>query len=139
MRRSLLAAAFVLACAASPSGRPADPGAASQATGVASPEADAGALVYARYCSACHGVDAKGRTELAMAFKKPPPDLTRIAARRGGWFPDVFVREIVDGRLLPHGDRIMPVWGHVLTERELSLVTEHLRSLQVQEDGTTAP
>ena len=135
MRRCLLAAVLLLACAARPGEPRPDPGTAAPATR----SSEAGAALYARYCSACHGVDARGRTELAMAFRKPPPDLTRIAARRGGWFPDVFVREIVDGRLLPHGDRVMPVWGHVLTERELSLVTEHLRSLQVQEDGTTSP
>jgi len=49
----------------------------------------------------------------AAALTTPPADLTRIAARRGGSFPDGEVARFVDGRFdLPaHGTREMPVWG----------------------------
>jgi hypothetical protein len=60
----------------------------------------------------------------------PTPDLTRIAARRKGWFPEVTVREIVDRRYAAHGPREMPVWGNLLTQDELVAITEHLYSLQ---------
>lgn len=41
------------------------------------------------------------------------PDLTRIAARRGGRFPEDEVARIIDGLspLAAHGTRHMPVWG----------------------------
>jgi hypothetical protein len=43
-----------------------------------------------------------------------PPDLTRIAARRGGVFPEDEIFRIVDGQadLAAHGPRHMPVWGY---------------------------
>jgi hypothetical protein len=44
----------------------------------------------------------------------PAPDLTRIAARRDGHFPDAEIRRIVDGQsredLTPN--RHMPIWGY---------------------------
>jgi hypothetical protein len=44
------------------------------------------------------------------------PDLTGIAARRGGQFPEERIRQIIDGRtgLAAHGAREMPVWGNDL-------------------------
>jgi mono/diheme cytochrome c family protein len=98
-----------------------------------SAESKAGKDLYIRYCASCHGVDAKGGTALSKLMSIPTPDLTRIAARRNGWFPEVVVREIVDGRYAAHGPREMPVWGTLLTQDELIAITEHLYSLQ--EDG----
>ena len=42
------------------------------------------------------------------------PDLTLIASRRGGVFPESEVYRIVDGQadLSAHGPRHMPVWGY---------------------------
>jgi mono/diheme cytochrome c family protein len=94
-------------------------------------ETPPGQELYRRHCASCHGVDARGGTALAKLMSIPTPDLTRIAVRREGWFPEVTVREIVDGRYAAHGERTMPVWGSVLTEEELIAVTEHLYSLQV--------
>jgi hypothetical protein len=47
------------------------------------------------------------------------PDLTELAKRSGGRFPEERVREIVDGRavLAAHGTRPMPVWGYELEAR----------------------
>jgi hypothetical protein len=41
------------------------------------------------------------------------PDLTLLARRHGGTFPEDEVRKIIDGRttLPPHGSREMSVWG----------------------------
>ena len=69
------------------------------------------------------------------AFLAPPPDLTRIAERRGGWFPEVLVREFIDGRFAVHGTRTMPVWGQTLDEAQLIALTEHLFALQVQTES----
>ncbi|MBW2269113.1 MAG: cytochrome c [Deltaproteobacteria bacterium] len=89
-----------------------------------------GAALYERHCSSCHGADGTGRTPLSMLLRTPPPDLTLIAARRDGWFPDGVIRQILDGRMPAHGARDMPVWGRVLSHEELVAITDHLRSMQ---------
>ncbi len=91
---------------------------------------ESGKVLYEKYCAACHGIDGRGGTELAKLFKKEPPDLTRIATRRGGWFNEVLVKEIVDGRFPAHGEREMPVWAETLTRDQITLITEHLYSIQ---------
>jgi hypothetical protein len=50
---------------------------------------------------------------VAPALVKKPPDLTSIAKRAGGKFPEERVRSTIDGRteLAAHGARDMPVWG----------------------------
>lgn len=75
-----------------------------------------GAELYARFCASCHGATARGDGSVAPALRVEVPDLTRIAARNGGRFPEERVREIVDGRaVIPaHGTRYMPVWGYEL-------------------------
>jgi mono/diheme cytochrome c family protein len=80
--------------------------------------ADMGATQYATYCAACHGADARGEGPVASALKTPPPDLTRIAARRGGVFPTGEIARFIDGRfdVTAHGPREMPVWGERFTE-----------------------
>jgi len=87
-----------------------------QATDTLAPDA---ARLYATYCAACHGANAKRNGPAAIAMKVMPPDLTRIAARNGGRFPAERVRQIVLGRgPAAHGDRSMPVWGDVFARKE---------------------
>jgi len=89
-----------------------------------------GKQLYQQYCASCHGLDGRAGTRLAKLFERQPPDLTRIAVRRGGWFPEVLVKEIVDGRFAAHGDRQMPVWGEILSSDQVMLITEHLYRIQ---------
>jgi len=96
----------------------------------ADPALENGKVLFEKYCASCHGIDGRGGTELAKLFEIDPPDLTRIATRRGGWFPEVVLKEIVDGRFAAHGRREMPVWGETLTRDQITLVTEHLYGLQ---------
>jgi mono/diheme cytochrome c family protein len=111
--------------------------AAASAPSVAAEKAvETGKRLYAKYCASCHGVDGRGGTELAKLFAKEPPDLTRIAIRHGGWFAEVLVTEIVDGRFAAHGGREMPVWGATLRRDQISLITEYLHS--IQESSTAA-
>ena len=72
-----------------------------------------GAELYKRFCSACHGAKAEGDGPVAASFKIMVPDLTRIAKRQGGKFPDERIHRIIDGRQVPapHGSRDMPIWG----------------------------
>ncbi len=81
--------------------------------------AERGAELYGRYCASCHGPEGRGDGPVAGALRTPPPDLTRIAARRDGGFPAGEIARWIDGRFEPgpHGSREMPVWGERFAER----------------------
>ena len=61
----------------------------------------------------CHGMKGQGDGVLAEDLKVAPADLTTIAARRKGVFPEPEIREIIDGRrrVRAHGPLNMPLWG----------------------------
>lgn len=110
MSRSALLAAFVAVFAAPAFVAAAEPDALATYTG---PE------LFARFCASCHGPGGQGDGPVAPSLKVMIPDLTELARRSGGKFPDQRVREIIDGRaVLPaHGSRPMPVWGYELEAR----------------------
>lgn len=110
--------------------------------------AEMGVGYYVQYCASCHGVDGKGRGPAAASLKSPPSDLTRIAARRDGRFPDGEIARFVDGRFAPaaHGSRQMPVWGERFGERipeagiseevvrgRVLVLVEYLKSIQASD------
>ncbi len=107
---------------------------------------ESGRASYKRHCSACHGMDAQGKGVLTAVLTIPPPDLTRIAARRGGVFPTSEIAAYIDGResVAAHGPREMPVWGRVFAQPigegstgeevvrgQLLVLVEYLKSIQV--------
>jgi len=69
--------------------------------------------LYEQYCMDCHGLRGQGDGVLAEDLKVAPADLTTIAARRKGVFPEPEIREIIDGRrrVRAHGPLNMPLWG----------------------------
>jgi mono/diheme cytochrome c family protein len=71
-----------------------------------------GAARYQRYCSACHGADASGNGPMASSLRTQPPDLRRLAERRGG-FDRASIAATIDGRsrAQAHGSKDSPVWG----------------------------
>ena len=75
---------------------------------------ESGEYLFAKNCAACHGDNARGGGIMSPYLKVPAPDLTLIAARRGGHFPDEEIYRIVDGQssenLTPN--RHMPIWGY---------------------------
>jgi mono/diheme cytochrome c family protein len=77
-------------------------------------QAVAGERLYKSSCAACHGADARGTGPVAPLLTVQVPDLTRIAQRRGGQFPELEIFRIIDGQseLTGHGPRHMPVWGY---------------------------
>ncbi len=104
-----------------------------------------GQELFTRFCSSCHGADGRGDGPVTPALRTAPPDLTRIAARHGGTFPDDAVYRAIDGRdiVIAHGPREMPVWGHELwreqgaevsaglkTQAAIERLVEWLRSIQ---------
>lgn len=107
-----------------------------------------GRTSFQRHCSSCHGMEAHGDGVLAAVLRVRPPDLTRIAARRGGEFPDAEIASFIDGRafVAAHGSREMPVWGRVfarpvadgsageeVVRGQLWVLVAYLRSIQVPE------
>jgi mono/diheme cytochrome c family protein len=92
------------------------PGCERQQVVLASSAEDApasGADMYAAYCASCHGKTGKGDGPAASALKVAPPDLTILARRAGGRYPDGQVFQIIKwgGAIASHGSREMPVWG----------------------------
>jgi mono/diheme cytochrome c family protein len=71
-----------------------------------------GAELYNQFCSACHGVNLKGSGPAPEPYKSAP-DLTTLARRNSGKFPDAHVLDILrNGVVIPaHGLADMPAWG----------------------------
>lgn len=104
-----------------------------------------GEELFQSYCAICHGTDGAGNGPMTEHLKLPPADLTRIAARRGGNFPDEQIYQIIDGRVpvAGHGTGDMPIWGQTLKESEhlknekqvrqsINNLVSYLKSIQQQ-------
>jgi mono/diheme cytochrome c family protein len=74
--------------------------------------------LYREFCAVCHGVDLKGGGPAAVALKQAPIDLTTIAKRSGGHFPDTKVMAILKGQegVTAHGNTDMPIWGKTFND-----------------------
>jgi mono/diheme cytochrome c family protein len=72
-----------------------------------------GADLYSQHCASCHGKDAKGDGPVASALKTRPPDLTMLAKKNRGRFPDGNIYQVIKwgGGISGHGSKEMPVWG----------------------------
>jgi len=67
-------------------------------------------MTYRTYCALCHGM-ASDAGLFADALKKPAPDLTQIAKRNGGMFPEGRVKAIIrDGGVSGHGTMRLLSW-----------------------------
>lgn len=77
-----------------------------------SPSPQSGAELFKQHCAVCHGNDLKGSGSFLAPYRRPP-DLTTLARRHGGQFPDAYVSSVLrDGVIMPaHGPAEMPVWG----------------------------
>ena len=101
-----------------------------------------GAELYQKNCAVCHGNDLKGTGPAPYPFRAPP-DLTTLARRHGGEFPDAYVSNILrNGVVLPaHGPPEMPTWGTDFREAEglssaqvtqrIADLTNYIKSQQV--------
>jgi len=71
-----------------------------------------GAELYKEHCAVCHGNDLKGVGPVPAPYRVPP-DLTKLARRHGGKFPDGYVTDVLrNGVTMPaHGPAEMPTWG----------------------------
>ncbi len=77
--------------------------------------ASSGKAMYAAYCASCHGKDGKGDGPAASALRFVPSDLTQLAAKNNGKFPENRVAETITGDFdtPSHGSEDMPVWGPI--------------------------
>lgn len=107
--------------------------------------AEMGEPRFLKYCASCHGIEARGDGPVGQLLQVPPPDLRRIAARRGGHFPGGEIARKIDGRfeIAPHGTREMPVWGQAfganvpspgmgesIARGQIAVIVEYLKSIQ---------
>ena len=95
-----------------------------------------GAKFFKENCAVCHGNDGKGSgpPPASSSFSEPPPDLTTLAKRHDGKFPDAYVESVLrNGVPMPdHGPAEMPVWGLILkamTKSDEAKVTQRIKSL----------
>jgi len=106
-----------------------------------------GSETYRTYCAVCHGTKGKGDGKLADILRVRPPDLTLLAKRNGGRYPDDKVHRMIDGRnpVKGHGGADMPVWGDAFrnasdsysdakVKEKIDALVEYLKS--IQESGT---
>lgn len=109
--------------------------------------AEIGASAYQKRCASCHGLDGRGHGPVSDALRVPPPDLTRIASRRGGTVSWGEIARFIDGRfeITAHGTREMPVWGERLgadvpdsrlgeeiTRGTIASLIEYLKTIQAE-------
>ncbi len=101
-----------------------------------------GQEMFTSYCAPCHGKDAKGGGPASVDLKSAPPDLTTLAKRHDGKFPEQYVTSVLrNGVKAPaHGSAEMPVWGPILaavsdndqavTNMRISNLVRYLESIQ---------
>ena len=93
------------------------------AADAAEPNAEYGGFLFQQYCTACHGLEARGNGTMHSILAVPAPDLTRLSAENDGVFPLFRVLRQMDGRdpLLAHGGE-MPLYGHLFDFPDVLLV-----------------
>ena len=105
--------------------------------------ASSGKEMYRAYCAACHGTDGKGDGPASAALKSLPSDLTDLAKRNAGKFPELRVFGAINGdlRVTAHGSKDMPTWGAIFGQMDgpdvgraklrIRNLTKYIESIQV--------
>jgi mono/diheme cytochrome c family protein len=109
---------------------------------IPSTSAASGREMFTTYCAVCHGTTGKGDGPAAAALKKRPADLTQLARKNNGTFPEVHVVNFITGQdvVAAHGSRDMPIWGDLFRylspgdqagiKLRLANLTDYVKSLQ---------
>ena len=113
-------------------------------TPVGRTSASSGGEMYRAYCAACHGPDGRGDGPASAALKSRPSDLTGLAKRNAGIFPELRVFGAINGdlRVTAHGSKDMPTWGAVFRQMDgpdsagvklrIRNLTKYIESLQAK-------
>src|SRR5690349_2750726 len=101
-----------------------------------------GRQIYKEHCASCHGSYGRGNGPVARSLRKPPSDLTTLAKRHGGAFPEEYVANVLRFGLAfsAHGSSEMPVWGPIFqylehyneaaVRQRIKNLCEYLESIQ---------
>jgi mono/diheme cytochrome c family protein len=103
-----------------------------------------GKEMFTTYCAVCHGKEGKGDGPAATALKKRPADLTQLARKNNGTFPDIHVANFITGEgvVAAHGNRDMPISGELfrslspgdgdrdMVKLRVANLTDYIKSLQ---------
>lgn len=96
-----------------------------------SPGADSpadGKKLYLTYCSSCHGETGKGDGPAAKSLPVKPADHTNGAEMNQ--FSDKSLQEIISkGGSAVGKSPIMPAWGNLLSQKQLSDLVAYIRSI----------
>lgn len=108
---------------------------------------------YRTACAPCHGTDGRGTGPVAASLKRPPTDLTLLAAQHGGTFPFADTVATISGEraIDAHGTRAMPVWSirlgggdaasavaSIAEQRRIDMLTRYVATLQRPLPAATA-
>lgn len=90
---------------------------------------------YVFHCASCHGLDGRGDGPAAPVFKIKPANLTLLARRNGGVFPEKHIFATIDGSELvaAHGSREMPVWGEIFERQGSNTYNRAATAREVRE------
>jgi mono/diheme cytochrome c family protein len=102
-----------------------------------------GKTLYHDYCAVCHGTDGKGTGPAASAIKPSPTDLTQIARKNSGSFPEERILRIIQGTetVTAHGSQDMPMWGAIfrnmnsnpnIAQARIHALLQYLENLQAK-------
>ena len=109
-----------------------------------SPTSPSAEEMFHTYCAVCHGKDGKGGGPAVPALKVAPPDLTQLAAKNHGKFPeDSVYRVLKEGsNIAAHGSSEMPVWGVLfksldpgsgeMVDLRLANLTRYIKAMQAK-------
>lgn len=105
---------------------------------------NSGTEMFANYCAVCHGPDGKGAGPAASALNVPPANLTQLATRNHGKFPEEKVAGVLSGSVdvTAHGSQEMPIWGELFKSlgqndpgtlrMRIANLTAYVKSIQAQ-------
>jgi len=99
--------------------------------------------MYTEYCAVCHGTEAKGNGPAASEFKYAPTDLTTLARKNNGKFPEDQVYATLKFSNAPaHGTLQMPIWVDLfhsvdtqssgIPQLRMRNLVEYIRGIQVK-------
>ena len=79
-----------------------------------------GGEFYKSYCTMCHGEKGDGQGSMVEKLDSPVADLTTIAERRDGEFPDQFIYAVIAGseQVPGHNSGDMPNWLETFKKSE---------------------
>jgi mono/diheme cytochrome c family protein len=92
---------------------------------------ESGQQMYKDYCAACHGPAGKGDGPAVEFLKTSPSDLTTMATRNHGKFPQEHFTAVLRFGTSehPHGTSDMPIWGPLFRSQNKNVAELRIANL----------